>query len=296
MLLCVFLFLAASHICTEPDRLSIIETFSTWNGASGHAFSRAVDFSNQNWHTLTFWTTAPPPKKKNKGGGWVVVIIEISTLMKVFQFALRIIWPYNGRLNEPAWLKGVLGSSKWCQWLKGSGSLGWMTYPLLMTRMHEVSTQGRRHKWIISPVEKKRCEKKTWLKSETTSHYCWWTKRGQRVAMVNGNKLHYVNDIFTYSILNCCLPGLISNWCLLLFLRTSTINRKTSDVYVFNGRPRVPLHSRTSPCSAWLSSLPPSPQRPRNLRFPNGQCFGFWGAIKSTTGVKYCLSGIINPP
>ena len=69
MLLCVFLFLAASHICTEPDRLSIIETFSTWNGASGHAFSRAVDFSNQNWHTLTFWTTAPPPKKKKKTKG-----------------------------------------------------------------------------------------------------------------------------------------------------------------------------------------------------------------------------------
>ena len=90
-----------------------------------------------------FGPPPPPQKKKNKGGGWVVVIIEISTLMKVFQFALRIIWPYNGRLNEPAWLKGVLGSSKWCQWLKGSGSLGWMTYPLLMTGMHEVSTQGK---------------------------------------------------------------------------------------------------------------------------------------------------------
>lgn len=50
-------------------------------------------------------------------------------------------------------------------------------------------------------------------------------------------------------------------------LQPSTIKKKTkerfptmtSDVNVFNGGPRVPLHSRTSPCSAWLSLLPPSP-------------------------------------
>ena len=123
-----FLFFAASHICTEPDRLSIMETFSTCNKASGHAFS-AVDFSNQNWHTLTFWTTAPPPKKKGWVGYsyyWDIDINEGVSICPKDQQE-----PSNGRVNGPARRKGVLGSSKWRQWLEGSGSLGWMTYPLL---------------------------------------------------------------------------------------------------------------------------------------------------------------------
>ena len=36
------------------------------------------------------------------------------------QSTLRISWdPLNGRVNEPVWRRGVLGSSKWRQWRKG---------------------------------------------------------------------------------------------------------------------------------------------------------------------------------